>query len=37
MTYFDAEIAGANDVLDLARNKHGLKLGRQISCSMWYV
>jgi hypothetical protein len=35
--YFDRKIASANDVLDLARNKHGLELCREIRCSVGYV
>lgn len=32
--YFDAEISGANDMLDLAGDKHRFELGRKISCPL---
>jgi len=31
-TYFDTKISSADDVLNLARDKHGLEFGRQIRC-----
>lgn len=37
MYLFDTKIAGANNVLDLAGDKHGLELGRKIRSSVGYV
>ena len=35
--YFDAEIASADDVLNLSGNKHRFEFWRQIRRSMWYM